>query len=1055
MPDAFLAAWPTELSLHLRYLTPWTAAAWFALLAAITIAVGWRSLKWLGPGRQWSIIGFRLVLLYTLILILAGAEAVRTSDDLEVVVLRDVSASTEAVVTPGKQPLEAVTDDALRQSVRDKPLADRVGVVGFDAAAWVDSLPQTQLRLDARSVRAPESGTDLASAIRLGMVCFRGDAMKKLVLVSDGNATQGNLDSALEAAAGAKVPVDVVPLRYSIRDEVMVDRLVGPVWRRQGEPFHLDAVIRSAGLRPVSGRLKVTHGGIPIDLDPATPGIQATRPATLKQGTNVLHVVVPPSSTDGVHRFKAHFIVDAPAGGTNAGGGDTLGGNNSAESFTFVRGRGRILLVDNYPPGEGDDLVSALRAEGVGIEDADRITPDRFPSQLIDLQSFDAVILANVPRGPGGISDEQGQLLGRYVKDTGGGLLMIGGPDSFGAGGWQGSELEKVLPVNLEIPAERALPSGALVLVIDHSGSMSGPMDQTGSTFKMESAKQSAILATKTMLAGDYLGVVIFDDLAETILPLGPNRGNAADVIRTVEPAGGTNIFVGLDEAEKALAKLSPREAAAKHILLLTDGQSDASRFPEVLARIKQNKITLSTIAVGTDADVALLDDLAKKGGGRSYTVTDPTRLTQVFLREARTVRRNLIQESLPPASGIPVAQTPGAAELLAGLAGQPFPPLGGMVLTSRRQDPQVQTALVSTSKFQDPILASWQIGLGKVAVYTGDATRRWSANLVSSPQYSKLWTQLVRTVSRAPMSGDFDVRTERDGAYTKVIVEALADRGVQNGLSIAGTVAGPNPDRAPRELRLTQTGPGRYEDRFPTPDGGAYVTALQYRGPQGQRGTLLAGLTADDAPERRDLTSNEAKLEEIARRTGGRVLPALGTAASYDLFTRTGVAPARAFLPLNWLLLPLAAALLILDVAIRRLQIDRAALAAAWRGAGNFVRSWTTVRKADGTQAVDALRKIRQQGDPQTTSASTTAGGGTAASSAPAGRPNPKAKFDSKTSVAGDITQVVGGAKDEPMRRPAPGTSSVPAPAGEKADTTSSLLAAKRRAQQRMNDNP
>ena len=1048
MPSV-LAAWPMELSLHLRYLTPLATAGWFAGLAAVTIFIGWTSLKWLGPARQWSIIGFRLVLLYCLVLILAGAEAVRTSRDLEVVVLRDVSASTEAVPTPDKQPLETVTDNALRQSVGTKPAADRLGVVGFDASAWVDSLPQPVLRLDARSVRNPESGTDLAAAIRLGMVCFRGDAMKKLVLVSDGNATQGNLDAALAAAVGAKVPIDVVPMRYIIRDEVMVDRLIGPVWRRQGEPFRLDAIIRSAGAKPVSGHLEVTHQGLPIDLDPATPGLQSEMPATLHQGTNVLHVTVPPSTTDGVHRFKATFVVDRKDGQPV---GDTLPGNNSSESFTFVRGKGRILYVDNYPGGEGQELLAALRQDGVGIDDADHITPDRFPSQMIDLQSYDAIILANVPRGPGGISDEQGQLLASYVKDTGGGLLIVGGPDALGAGGWQGSELEKVMPVNLEIPAERALPSGALVLVIDHSGSMAGSIDAQGSQNKMDAAKQSAILAIKTMLPGDYLGVIQFDSEPEWVLNLGPNRGNGAEAVKTIEPAGGTDIYPALDKAEIELARLSPRQAATKHILLLTDGQSNDGDYAGAIARMKQHKITLSTIAVGGDADTKLLADLAQKGGGRTYVVNDPTKLTQVFLREARTIKRSLIQE---PDGGIAVAQTPVAAELLAGLAGQAFPRLGGMVLTSRKQDPQVQTALISTTKFHDPILASWQIGLGRVAVFTGDATRRWSANLVGSTMYDKLWTQLVRTVSRAPMSGDFDMRIERDGNQSKIVVEALADRGAMNGLSIAGTVAGPNPDRPPGELRLAQTGPGRYEQKFATPDGGAYVTALQYRGPNGQRGTLLAGLTADDAPERRDLTSNDTQLEEIARRTGGKVLAAIGSADHYELFDREGLAPAQAFLPLNWLLLPLAATLLILDVAIRRLQIDRAALTAAWQGAGNLVRSFTTVKKSDGTQAVDALRKVREQGETQATSAAARASAAPAVSSVAALKERAKAKFDAKTAVRGDIGQVVGGAKNQPLSRPGTAaSSSSPSTPGEKsADTTGSLLAAKRRAQDKMNE--
>ena len=689
-----LAAWPTELTLHLRYLTPGVANGYFAALAAVVVLIGWRNLRWLGPWRQWSIIGFRLVLLYTLTLLIGGAEAVRTSNDLEVVVLRDSSASTDQVPLPGKAEVETVADDALRASAKTKAPADRLGVVGFDAQPWVDSLPQPDLRLAAKAVRDPESGTDVAAAIRLGMVCFRGDAMKRLVLVSDGNSNAGNLDAAVDAAVGAKVPIDVVPLHYRIDNEVMVERLVAPVWRRQGEPFHIDAVVRSAGVAPVRGHLEVTHQGVPIDLDPTRPGIQNALPATLRQGTNVLHVTVPPSVDDGVHRFKATFVVDA-----DDKSGDTLPGNNTAEGFTFVRGRGRVLYVDNYPPGEGDDLLAALRADGVGISDADHITPDRFPAQLLDLQSYDAVILANCPRGPGGISDEQGQLLARYVHDTGGGLLVVGGPQALGAGGWQGSDLAKVLPVNLEVPAERALPSGALMMVIDHSGSMSGPMDNQG-TVKMQSAKQSALLALKTMLPGDYLGVIQFDSEADRVLPLALNKDPraAADVIRTIEPAGGTDIAPALEAAVDDLIKLTPQQAAAKHILLLTDGQSESGEYPRILVKARAAHVTVSTIAVGSDADTKLLADLAKQGGGNAYVVNDPTKLTQVFVREARTVRRSLIQEAAAP-GGIPLQQAPGASELLAGLAGQALPQLHGMVLTSRRQDPQVQTALVANDE--------------------------------------------------------------------------------------------------------------------------------------------------------------------------------------------------------------------------------------------------------------------------------------------------------------------------------------------------------------------
>ena len=952
MPNALAVLNFGSYAIHLRYLSGVQAAGLFALLAGLAVLIGYRALRWLGPGRQWSIIGFRLVLLYVLVMLLAGAEAMRTSHDLEVVVLRDVSASTDAVKLPANASVDDAADAALKDSVKTKPPADRIGQLAFDAQARVEALPQEQWHLEGRSIREPESGTDIAAALRLGLACFRGDAMKRLVLMSDGNATQGDLDTALDTAAAAHVPVDVIPLDYQIADEVMIDRFAAPVWRRQGEPFHLDVVLRSSAPYPVRGQLSVTHQGTPIDLDPNTPGVQGSLPLTLHQGTNVVHVTVPPTATDGLQRFRAHFDVDGP--------GDTMPGNNTAEAFTFVRGKGRVLYVDNYPPGEGNDLLQALRSDGVGINDDDHITPERFPNQLIDLQSYDAVILANMPHGPGGITEDQSQLLTKYVRDTGGGLLVIGGPDALGAGGWRGSALEQVLPVNLDVPAERALPAGALVIVIDHSGSM-GEFMPGGQIDKMQSADESAVLAVKTMMPGDYLGVIAFDTDPTWVLPLRNDysQSAAAETIRQIEPGGGTAIYPSLVAAIDAISALSPHQAAVRHIILLTDGQSAPGDYPGALARMRANHITLSTIAVGTDADTQLLGDLAEKGGGHMYVVDDPKRMTQVFIREARTIRRSLIQE---PPGGVSVAQTPSADELLPGFAGQAFPPLVGMVLTSRKVDPQIQNELVVRNKYQDPILSSWQIGLGRVAVFTSDATRRWSAAWMASDEFSKFWTQVLRGVGRAPMSGDFDVQTIRDGNQTKIVVEALADRGAMNGLSIAGSLAGPNPDHPPTPVHLSQTGPGRYETTINTPDPGTYVTALQYQGPNGERGTLLAGLSATDAPERRDLTSNDAELIDIARRTGGRVLSPLGSGGTYDLFDHTGLEPAHAFLPLTPYLLPLAMLLLLMDVAIRRLQIDRQALVTAGTRLARLVRSFTVPTQSTSTDAIGALRKVRER---------------------------------------------------------------------------------------------
>src|SRR6185436_225658 len=142
---------------------------------------------------------------------------------------------------------------------------------------------------------------------------------------------------------------------------------------------------------------------------------------------------------------------------TNTLVGDTLTQNNGADAFTFVRGKGKVLMISNVPENGDQILRKALADQGIKL-DPERRTVDQFPRSLIEMQNYDAIVLCNIPRGAGGLGEDEQKMLANYVHDMGGGLVMIGGDESFGAGGWQGSKLEEVLPVNMDIPAQRQMP---------------------------------------------------------------------------------------------------------------------------------------------------------------------------------------------------------------------------------------------------------------------------------------------------------------------------------------------------------------------------------------------------------------------------------------------------------------------------------------------------------------------------------------------------------------------------------------------------------------------
>ena len=1058
--------------IRLEYFSGWVAALAFVALAVPIVLLGMRSLNGLGPVRKWVAIGARLAVVLLFILILGGIRYQRQHKDLQVMVLRDASESTRQVRQFPGRTLEQSVEDYLVGLGKDatKTSKDTIGLIRFQDSASIDALPAPVIRLDARAIPRRGNGTDVASAIQLALATMSKDTMHRLLLMWDGNQTTGDLEGAITAAASQGVQIDVMPLRYDVQNEVLLERFVAPSWRRENEPFTIDVILRSTNVLPTTGSLTVYHQGAPMDLDPTTPQVDPRRTVTLKNGLNVERVKVPALGSAGVHQFRATFDaagVTAAAGGATATApgaegatastsGDTNSDNNAATAFTFVQGKGQVLYVDNAVDdggarGPGDLLAAALKDEGITLKP---ITLDQFPANLVEMQSYDAIVLSNVPAGAGGLTDQQDKMIASYVRDMGGGLLVIGGPDTLGAGGWQGRELEKILPVDMDIPAQRQVGKGALVLIM-HSCEM-----PQGNYW----GEQCALKASQTLSEKDEIGVVSYGwngGRSGWDFPLA-ERGDGSKVEAAIKnmklgdmPDFNDSMAVAL-KGINGQGGLIRSNARHKHVIIISDGDPGAPSA-QLVQDYKAAKVTVSTVTVYPHVGGGMMNKLlpptmeqiAKDLGGKSYGPinNNPNQLPQIFIKEATIVRRSLIHEEK---AGIPVQLLDPSDDVIKGFAD--FPPVYGMVLTSRKNDPKVQMPL-SAGKNNDPILAHWQVGLGKSAVFTSDAHNKWGPAWVGWPGYSKIWAQVVRKVSRPPMSSDFDVQTAQVNDRGKISVEALnKEGGSENFLSISGTVVGP--DMKERKVRLVQTGPGQYEADFDTKEPGNYVVALNYRGRDNKAGILLGGLATTISPELRDLKSNEARLREVADRTNGRFLEPWAVPAG-GLFTREGLRQTASPLPIWDVLLPVLLALIIVDVAIRRIAWDwnstrRLALAGADR-----VRGFTVTRKVETRESLDALRKVREEVaetkfKPAQTQTTVAAG----AAAATAARPNPKARFEAGKggAVEGDIAKVVGGASDKPIPSAPKKIEPKGAPAGT-GGHMGGLMAAKKRAQQQIKE--
>jgi uncharacterized membrane protein len=1049
--SALALVWPLKLD----YFSGLTALVIFLALAAFFVSLGLWSLAGLGPVRKWVAIVVRCLVALCFILILGGARWQRKHRDVETIVCSDISESIDQFTRFSGPSYDAARDKWLRDESDRKYMQkdDRIGVISFADNAWIDAIPGTVLVQNAKPIHEKRGGgTDIGAAIQLALATFHNDAMKRLVLISDGNQNMGEVDSAIAAAASQHVPIDVFPLNYRIRNEVLMEKMIAPTWKRQNEPFTVEVFLRSTNAADVSGKLTVLMDNVPIPLDPAHPN-EPAKVVTLRPGITPFRVQIPGLPEAGVHRFAAVFEGQSEG----AGKVDTLLSNNRGEAFTFVQGKGQVLYVDNArdPSGQlgpGKTLADALMAEGINLV-TKRV--DQFPTDLISLQNYDAIVLANVPKGGGfgGLDAKQDEYLARYVHDMGGGLVMIGGPDTFGAGGWIGSKVAEVLPVNMEIPAQRQIPKGALVLIM-HSCEM-----PQGNYW----GEQCALAAMKTLAPKDEIGVISYGwnnggaggiGGAGWDFPL-REKGDGSAVTAAIKkmalgdmPSFDDAVKLAVEGAGPGQPCLLNSNAKQRHIIIISDGDPGAAN-QQLLDECVKNKISISTVTVFTHTPGTKspqMVEMAEKTKGRAYGPIEqnPNQLPQIFIKEATVVQRSLIHE---PEGGIPVQISDASSDLIKGIGN--FPPLRGMVLTSRKQGVnEIKMALVAANvgangKINtDPLLAHWQTGLGRSVAFASDASNRWAPNWAGSPMFSKFWAQAVRSVSRPPMSTDFDVQTTQSGNKGHIVVKANSkDTGFLNFMNMTGTVIGP--DAQPVPVKLVQTGPGTYEAEFDAPLEGNYVVPLHFAGKDGA-GDLMGGLTINGAPEQRDLQSNDALLQRIADATGGRMLEPF---QAVNLFSREGLIVTASPLPIWDILIPILLGLIILDVAIRRIAWDWLATKRMAAAVAQRVRDFTqTTRKVEAAPTLDALKRVRedvaeQKFKPAEKGTQTAAAGG---------RPDPKAKFAAGASqaVEGDITNVVGGATDKPV----PSGPKKPEPkGGEGGGLTNSLLEAKRRAQQQI----
>ncbi len=799
----------------MRLLQPW------ALLLLLSIPLLVASLmigrKQAGIRRVLPLV-LRSIAIVCLTLAAAGAQIVDSGAGMDVVFVADVS---DSVGPQGR----AVASNFVRDALEEASPQDRAGIVLVGRESVVERGLQTGLATLTTESLVDTTSTALADGILQSVSLFSDLRERRIVVLSDGQETTGDALDAARIAAEAGATVYTLPLSARPGEgEVYVRRIQAPTEVRVDEAHEFSVIIAAT---------EEAEATVTVLRDDVYYGEDTIR---LAPGDNVISFSGS-FSEEGVHRYSV--MVNSRR--------DPIAINNEAEVLVRTKGEPGVLYVASDP---AEPVLEALSSQGIRVT---VVSPERMPGDINELVPYDAVIFDNVPAYD--LSLPRMNAVERYVRDTGGGFIMIGGDASFGAGGYYGTPLERTLPVDMDVTSAMKVPSLAMIFVIDKSGSM-GSVEVAGQS-KLDLVKEAVIASVEIMNQFYTVGLLAFDADYEWTVPMtsAGNREQIASDLARLASGGGTVLEGALLEAHRTLAE---QEAALKHLIVLSDGLTSDADFEKIIGEMVEESITVSTVSIGSSSDRELMRNIAEWGGGRSYHTGDSRSVPRIFTSETTIISRNLIVEE----DFIPLVRA--RSPILQGIRPDQIPPLRGFVLSYQKTG--AQQVLVGTG--ESPLLSTWQYGLGRSAAFTSDLRNKWGQGWLNWPQYQQFLAQLVRWTQRPAGDSNFRVAFTPNSDSTLVDVDAVEPDGrFENLLSLSALVQ--YPDGASELTELSQTAPGHYTAEIPSTQEGGYLVTVYGETDVPQ----TYGFSVPYAPEYTQFETNAMLMEQVALLGGGAVL--------------------------------------------------------------------------------------------------------------------------------------------------------------------------------------
>jgi Ca-activated chloride channel homolog len=741
--------------------------AWL-LAIAVVLVVGWRfSLVDRPALSRWGSLVLRAAAILLLILALCRPFAPQKNDRVHANFLLDVSESIDLDGAIGAVDKIDGWIKSLRPGDTWSLFAVGNGVRQFSSTddlrtllnEWKSGVSDDRFR----------SQTQLVDAMLATRMVFPADKARRIVLLTDGQETEREIAPALKQLGEEGIDVRLAPIAGLAHAEAATISLEPS----STESFYgemLRMTVKLAANQPMGAKLRLIHNGVAVQqkdlrLDPAQQNV-AQFDAEM--------------TTPGASTWSAELVPDD----------DHFPINNVVTCTINVRGRPRVLVLHQKP--------QVLRAFARMLEEQDMTVEVRgrygLPETLEEMASFDAIVLADLPATS--LTVRQMQMVKRYVTDLGGGLVMMGSENSFGLGGYYKTPVEEVLPLISRFEKEKEKPSLAMVLVIDKSGSMEG--------LKIEAARQAAKAAVELLSARDSIAVVAFDQDTQVVCEM-TSASNVSEVqaaIDTLMAGGGTFMYPAMVKGKEMLEATS---AKIRHMICMTDGITPPAEHEALAEELASEGITVSTVALGEDADRQLLSSIAEAGHGRFYETNDPSNVPQIFTKETMEATKSAIKEDLYGTVQV------GDHPILAGYHGSDLPFTLGYVMTEAKPTAQLLLA-VETG---DPLLAVGRYGLGTGMAYTSDLSEKWGGEWLAWSGCGKFWAQAIRGVLRKSNTAGLHVATratESDWLFD--IRRTGPDAAPLNGVHWNAGALDENGREEPVAVR--EMGLGRYEASVP-----------------------------------------------------------------------------------------------------------------------------------------------------------------------------------------------------------------------------------------------